>query len=324
MAVWIFLGLPCLILSLLICYGPESDIRVKSYDLLNLPRAFLFKFERLDIWRALIICTSEKLWLFEFCLCFLFQFLASLCIMGLNRKSEWKVMTVWISWELPLLNIERLDISWALIIHPSQKFWLFEFAESFLFQSQAPRYIIFLNRTSESKNMAVWICLALPCITSSVSIYYSPESDNRVKSYDHFARASVVQFCASRYVKGLNHTPESKFKAIWIFLLLPCTISKISMHYGPESDIRDKGYDRLNFWRASIDQFRASRYIMHLNQTSEWKVMTIWISRDLPLFNCECLDISWVSTIHPSQHIWLFEFAQSFGVQFWASRYVIR
>ena len=157
MAVWIFLGLPCLILSLLICYGPESDIRVKSYDLLNLPRAFLFKFERLDIWRALIICTSEKLWLFEFCLCFLFQFLASLCIMGLNRKSEWKVMTVWISWELPLLNIERLDISWALIIHPSQKFWLFEFAESFLFQSQAPRYIIFLNRTSESKNMAIWI-----------------------------------------------------------------------------------------------------------------------------------------------------------------------
>ena len=29
--------------------------------------------------------------------------------------------------------------------------------------------------------------------------------------------------------------------------------------------------------RASVVQFRASQYIMHLNLTSVWKVMTIWI-----------------------------------------------
>ena len=159
MAVRICLVLPCLILSLSICYGLESDIRVKSYGCFNFLRAFMFKFECLDIWRALIIHTSENLSPFEFAFCFLVQFLASQCIMGLNQKSEWKVMTVWISWELPLFNFEHLDISWASIIHSSQKFWLFEFAKSFPVQIQAPRYIICLNRTSESKVMAIWICL---------------------------------------------------------------------------------------------------------------------------------------------------------------------
>ena len=107
MVVWIYLVLPCLILSLSICYGPDIDIRVKSHGHFNLPRAFLFKFERLDIWQTLIIRTSEKLWPFEFAFCFLVQFLASQCIMGLNRTFESKFMTVWISWELPLLNFER-------------------------------------------------------------------------------------------------------------------------------------------------------------------------------------------------------------------------
>ena len=143
--------------------------------------------------------------------------------MHLNRISEWKVMTIQISRELPLFNFEPLDILCTWIGPLSEKLGPFEFLESF-------RYSI-----------------------SSVSIYYAPESDLRVKSYDH----------------------------------LICS-------------------------RASIVQFRASRYIWHPNWNSEWKVMTIWISRELPLFNFERFDIlcAWIGS--PSEKLWPFEFLESF------------
>ena len=141
--------------------------------------------------------------------------------------------------------------------------------------------------------MAIRICLVLPCLISGILIHYAFESDIRVKSYDHlnFLRASVVQFWVSQYIIGLNRTFESKFMAVRIFLMHPCLISSISIYYFPESDIRVKSYDHLNFLRASTVQCRASRYSMRLNRSSEWKVRTIWISRELLLFNFECLDI---------------------------------
>jgi len=170
------------------------------------------------------------------------QFLASRYIMRQNRTSEWNVMTIWISRELPFFNFERLDILCALIGHPSEKLWPFEFLENFY------------------------------CSILSISIYYAPKSDFRVKCYDHlnFSRASVFQFWASRYIMLLNRTCEWK---LWPF----------------------------KFSRLSVDQSRASRYIMHLNRTSEWKVMTIWICRDLPLFNFECLDILCTSIVNLSE-----------------------
>ena len=102
-------------------------------------------------------------------------------------------------------------------------------------------------------------------------------------------------------------------------------------------------------------QFRASRYIMRLNWTSVWKVMTMWISRELLLFIFVRLNIlcAWIGP--PSEKLWPFEFLESFGcsissvsiyyapeshhrvkiydhlnlsrasvVQFWASRYSMR
>ena len=117
-------------------------------------------------------------------------------------------LTIWISRELPLCNFERLGILCAWIGLPCDKLWPFEFLNSFR------------------------------CLTSSFSIYYAPESDFRLKSYDHlnFSRAFVVQFRASR----------------------------------SESDFRVMSYDHLNFSRASVFQFRGSRYIIHLNRTSVW------------------------------------------------------
>ena len=208
-------------------------------------------------------------------------------------------MTIWISRELPLFNFGRLDVLCAWIGPPSEKLRPFELLNSFR------------------------------CSISSVSIYYTPESDLRVKSCDHlnFSIASVVQFRASRYIMRLNRTSELKVMTIWISRELPlfncerlymwcswigppseelwpyeflksfrCSISDVSIFYLPESVLRVKSYDHLNISRASVVQLRASLYVMRLNRTSSWKVMTIWISQDLPLFNFGRLDIlcAWI------------------------------
>jgi len=176
----------------------------------------------------------------------------------------------------------------AWIGHPSEKLWPFEFLHSFR------------------------------CSISSVSIYVAPESPLRVKSYDHLniSRASVILFLALWYVMRLNRTSEWKVSTIWISWELPlfnfehldvlcasigppceklwpfeylesfhCSISRISICDAPELDIRVKSYHHLNISRASIVQFWASRYVVRLNLTSEWKVSTTWISWELPLFN---------------------------------------
>ena len=122
----------------------------------------LFNFERLDILCAWLGPPSENLWPFEFLESFLcwilfvsrasiIQFRASRFIMRLNRTSVWQFMTIWISRELPLFNFERLDILCAWLGPPSAKIWPFESLDSFR------------------------------CSILSVSIYYVPESDLRVK-----------------------------------------------------------------------------------------------------------------------------------------------
>jgi len=151
------------------------------------------------------------------------KFRASRYIMSPNPSSEWNVMTIRISRELPLFNFERLDILCPRIGHPCENLWPFEFLESFR------------------------------CSILSVSIYYFPESDIRVKSYDHW-----------------------------------------------------------NLSRASVDQFRASRYIMSSNGTSEWNVMTIRISGELPLFNFEHLDELFSRIGHTCEMLTPFEFVESF------------
>jgi len=203
-------------------------------------------------------------------------------------------MTIWISREVSLFNFQGLDILCLQIGHPFEKIGPFEFLENFR------------------------------CSISSVAIYYAPESDIRVKSYGHLnlSRGSVVQFQASWYIMSQNRIFKWKVMTIWIYrevslfnferhdILCPrignpcdklwpfeflegfcCSISSISIYNSPESDIRVKIYDHLNFSRGSVLQFLASLYIMRLNRTSVWKVMTISISREPPLFNFEYLDI---------------------------------
>jgi len=195
----------------------------------------------------------------------------------------WQVMTIWISREHSVFNFERLDILYAWIGPPCDMLWPFEFLES------------------------------VRCSISSFSIYYVPESDFRFKSYDHlnFSRASDFQFRASRYVMRPTRTSVCKFMTLgiyrevpmfnfegldilYVWIVLSCdklwpfefiesirfSISNVSIYYTPESDLRVICNDQLSFLRASVVQFQAYRYIMRLNRTSVWKVMTIWISRE--------------------------------------------
>jgi len=275
----------CSISSFSIYYAPESDFRVTSYDHLNFSTPYVV------------------------------QFRASRYIMRLNRMSVWQVMTIWVSRELSLFNFQLLDILCAWIGLPCEKLWPLEFLESFR------------------------------CSISSVSIYYAPESDFRVTCYDHcsFSWASVVQFQASRYIMWLNRTSIWKVMTIWISLELwlinfervdmlctwiglpcdklwpfeflesiRCSISSILIYYASESDFRVTSYDHLNFSKAFVVQFWASRYIMRLNRTSVWQVRTIGISREPPMLNFELLDIlcAWIG--HPCDKLWPIEFLESF------------
>ena len=154
-------------------YVRESNIRVKSYDHSNISGASVV------------------------------QFRASRYIMSQIWTSVWKVMTIWISRELPLFNFYRLDILCAWIGPPCEKLWLFEFLERFRFLissvsiSDVPEF-----KHPSEKLWPFFFLESFRCSISCVSIYYVQNSNIRVKSYDHsnFSRTSDVQFRASRYI----------------------------------------------------------------------------------------------------------------------------
>jgi len=183
------------ILSISIYHRPQSYTWVKHLWSFELPRAFVFTFERLDTLLAWIRHPSENLWPFKFLESIRCSILSVSIIIGLSHTPKSKVMAI--------------------------LFFL-----SFLVQIQVSRYMMALNHTHESKVMAVSICLALLCLILSVLIYYAFELDVQVKSYDHlsYSRASIVHFRASRYIIGLNHTPESKVMVISICREIFCSI----------------------------------------------------------------------------------------------------
>jgi len=171
-------------------YVPKSNIRVKSYDYSNLSRASVVQFRgsryimssnRTSEWKVMTIRISRELPLLIF--------RATWYIMSPNQTSAWKVMTIHISRELPLFKFKRLDILYPRIGHPCEKLWPLEFLQNFR------------------------------CSISRVSIYYVPESNILVKCYDHlnFSRTSVVQFRASRYIISPNRTSVWNFMTIQIW-----------------------------------------------------------------------------------------------------------
>ena len=101
---------------------------------------------------------------------------------------------------------------------------------------------------------------------------------------------------------------------LWPFKFLESfrfSIQSISISDAPESDFRVKSYDHWNGSRAFVVRFRGSGYIMRLNRTSVWQGMTMWISRELLVFNSKRLD-KWCARIGlPCEKLWSLEFLES-------------
>ena len=165
------------ITSILIYYGSQLDIRVKSYRHFIFLRASVFNFEHLDILRDTIGHPSQKLLSFEFAQSFCFQLRASRYTTGHNRTSESKVIVVLNLLKASVLNYERLDILRDSIGHSSKKLLSFEFATSFRFEFGVSQYISGLNRTPVYKVIVVSISLELRFKILSISIYYGTQSD---------------------------------------------------------------------------------------------------------------------------------------------------
>jgi len=87
--------------GVVIYYGTQSDIRVKSFSHLNLERAFVFNFEHLKLLNDSIGHPGQMLLSFDFAQSFCIQFRASQYITGLNRTSELKLIVVCIFYDLP-------------------------------------------------------------------------------------------------------------------------------------------------------------------------------------------------------------------------------
>ena len=123
---------------------------------------------------------------------------------------------------------------------------------------------------------------------------------------------SVFHFeCLDMWCAWIGH-PREKLWPFEFFESFRYSISSTSIYYVPEPNLRVISYDNLNFSRASVVQFRAPHYSLHLNLIYALKVATIWISRELPLFNFERLDW-WCTWIwHPSEELWPFKFFESF------------
>ena len=102
-AICICFEFPFSITSASIYYRTQSDIQVKSYCRLNLPRAFVFKYERLNILWDAIRHPCKKLLSCEFAQSICFQFRESRYITGFNLTSELKVIVVWICSKLLFL-----------------------------------------------------------------------------------------------------------------------------------------------------------------------------------------------------------------------------
>jgi len=72
MVVRIFVGIPFLLSTTMINYGPQSDIPVKTFARRNSPESSMLNFERRDRLLDLFGDPVEKLWSFVFAMGFIF------------------------------------------------------------------------------------------------------------------------------------------------------------------------------------------------------------------------------------------------------------
>lgn len=186
-------------------------------------------------------------------------------------------------------------------------------------------HTIFLYLCFSKRYVLFWkpIHPPLGLLSSIIFFHYQPQLDIQVKIYYHFtmprdslcnsecldilwasnvhpsktlwsfefSMCFTVEFQVPRYIMGLNQNVESNVMADWICQRLACSISTVSINYGPPLDIRVKSYGWLDMLEDSLSKY-------------------------------ECLDILWASIGHLTQMLWIFEFSMCFIVEFRALWYI--
>ena len=167
MVVRICADIPFQLLSAMIYYGPQSDIREKTFARRTLPESSFLHSECLNWFSALCRYPEEWLWTFLFAMGFIFQQRASQYIININRTPVSKVMVIWICMGIPyqllsaiiyyraqldiqvktfscwnflessMLNSMCLNKFLAFCEDPGERLWLFVFAMGFIFQKRA-------------------------------------------------------------------------------------------------------------------------------------------------------------------------------------------
>ena len=211
----------------------------------------MFILERLDILCTSIGHPSQKFWAFEFLESFRCSFSRSSIYHGPHTYTLVKSYHRLNFPRASVFNLERLNLLYAWIGHPSKNLWPFEFLDSF--------------RGS----------------FSNVPIYHGPHTYTLVISYHrlNLLRSSIFNFERLYILCAWIPPPSEK---LWPFEFLEsfcCSLSSVPIYHGPHTYTLVKSYVCLNLPRASVFNFE------HLN---------IWCA--------------WIG--HSSEKLWRFEFLQ--------------
>ena len=149
-----------------------------------------------------------------------------------------------------MINFEHLDILCAELDIREKSYDCLNFSRASVVQFWTSQDIMGLNHTSYWKDMAFWVCPEFSCSILSVSLYYWPKLEIRVKSCGRLNLPCASMFNFKRLdilCTWIEHPSENLWSSrkIWPF----------------------------QFTQSFRVQIWASRYIIVLNWSSNSKVM---------------------------------------------------
>jgi len=156
---------------------------MKSYDHLNFTRASVVQFRMSQYIIGLNHTLESKVMPFEI----INRFSCSISNVSIYHgpQSYTRVISyvVWIYQELLLFNFKCLDISWASIIHPSQKLCCLNSPRASVFNFERLDILFAWIGHPSDKLWPFEFHESFGCSILNVSIYHGSQSYTRVKSY---------------------------------------------------------------------------------------------------------------------------------------------
>ena len=107
----------------------------------------------------------------------------------------------------------------ALCRDPDERLWPFVFTMGLIFQQRRSQHIIKIYRTTESKVMAIRICVVIRIPLSSSMIYFGAQSDIRGQTFNcrNLLECSLLIFgCLNRFLTLRGDLEEM----LWLFVFL--------------------------------------------------------------------------------------------------------